>query len=86
MSRNAISLLCFNSLPSPPLHLTSVVVRLGCVDCQQTLILVPGPARGTLGPGEVLGRVTGRSPGEGDVIRGELAGVAWLGDDSSPQD
>ena len=39
-----------------------MIVRLCSVDRQETLVLPSGPAWGTLGPGEVLGRVTARSP------------------------
>ena len=49
-------------------------------------MVVPAPARGTVGPGEVLGGVAGGSPGETDVVGGELAGVSWLGDDPPAQD
>ena len=63
-----------------------MIIRLGCVERQQTLILAPSPALGTLGLGEVLSGMTGRPPGEGDVVRGELARVAGLGDHPSSQD
>ena len=61
-----------------------VVVGLGCVQLEETLVVVPAPARGTVGPGEMLGGVAGGSPGETDVVGGELAGVAGLGDHTPP--
>ena len=56
------------------------------VDDPQTLVEVPGPALRTVWEREVLGGVTGRQAGEGDVVGGDLLRVVRSRQETASQD